>query len=77
VVALPVPVLVRPTEHELSRFGPVTVTRGSVFPLRSIVGSALLLNLGLLAALLWVWARARRAESSLAEQRASEAQGAR
>ncbi len=74
VVALPVPAAVRPAERELSRFGPVTVTRGSVFPLRGIVGSALLLNFGLLGALLWVWARARRAESSLAEQRASEAQ---
>ncbi len=77
VVALPVPALGRLAERELSRFGPVTVTRGSVFPLRSIVGSALLLNLGLLGALIWVWARARRAESSLAEQRAAEAQGAR
>ncbi|MEO8900594.1 MAG: hypothetical protein ABI488_03075 [Polyangiaceae bacterium] len=77
VVALPVPALGRPPERELSRFGPVTVTRSSVFPLRGIVGSALLLNLALLGALFWVWARARRAESSLAEQRASEAQGAR
>lgn len=77
VVALPVPVASRPVERELSRFGPVTVTRASVFPLRGIVGSALLLNLALLAALLWVWARARRAESSLAEQRAGQAPGAR
>ncbi|MEP7050646.1 MAG: hypothetical protein ABJB12_09850 [Pseudomonadota bacterium] len=77
VVALPVPVAARPVERELSRFGPVTVTRASVFPLRGIVGSALLLNLALLGALFWVWARARRAESSLAEQRASEAQAAR
>ena len=76
VVALPVPQAGRPVERELARFGPVTVTRGSVFPLRTIVGGALVLNLGLLAALLLVWARARRAESSLADQRA-EAQGAR
>ena len=75
VVALPVPEAGRPNERELSRFGPVTVTRGSVFPLRSIVGSALLLNLCLLAALIWGWARARRAETSLAEQR-TEAEGA-
>jgi len=34
VVALPVPALARPAERELSRFGRVTVTRGSVFPLR-------------------------------------------
>jgi len=77
VVASPVPQPSRPAERELSRFGPVTVTRGSVFPLRSIVGGALVLNLGLLAALLLVWARARRAESNLAEQRAEGAQGAR
>ena len=77
VVASPVPQPGRLAERELSRFGPVTVTRGSVFPLRGIVGGALLLNLGLLGALLLVWARARRAESSLAEQRAEGAQGAR
>ena len=76
VVASPVPQPGRLPERELSRFGPVTVTRGSVFPLRTIVGGALLLNLGLLGALLFVWARARRAESSLAE-RAEGAQGAR
>ena len=77
VVASPVPQATRPPERELSRFGPVTVTRASVFPLRSIVGGALLVNLGLLAALLLFWSRARRAESSLAEQRAEGAQGAR
>jgi len=77
VVASPVPMPTRLPERELSRFGPVTVTRASVFPLRSIVGGALVLNLGLLAALLLVWTRARRAESSLAEQRAEGTQGAR
>jgi type III secretion system YscJ/HrcJ family lipoprotein len=77
VVALPVPDVARPVERELSRFGPVTVTRSSVFSLRTIFGGALLLNLGLLGALILVWARARRAESGLADQRAAEAQGAR
>jgi type III secretion protein J len=77
VVATPVPLPSRPPERELSRFGPVTVTRGSVFPLRTIVGAALILNLGLLGALLLVWARARRAESTLAERRSDEPQGAR
>ncbi|MES1172726.1 MAG: hypothetical protein ABUL62_00255 [Myxococcales bacterium] len=77
VVASPVPQTGRLPERELSRFGPVTVTRSSVFPLRSIVGCAVLLNLGLLGALLFFWGRARRAESSLAEQRAEGAQGAR
>jgi type III secretory pathway lipoprotein EscJ len=74
VVALPVPAPARPPERELCQFGPVTVTRNSVFRLRTIVGSAVLLNLGLLCALLLVWARARRAESSLAE-RAIDPQG--
>jgi type III secretion system YscJ/HrcJ family lipoprotein len=77
VVALPVPEAIRPVERELSRFGPVTVTRSSVFSLRTIFGGALLLNLGLLGALILVWGRARRAELGLADQRAAEAQGAR
>jgi len=77
VVAAPVPLPPRLPERELSRFGPVTVTRASVFPLRAIVGGALCLNLGLLAALFVIWTRARRAESNLAEQRADGAQGAR
>ena len=77
VVASPVPQASRLPERELARFGPVTVTRASVFPLRSIVGGAVILNLGLLGALLFFWGRARRAESSLAEQRAEGAEGAR
>jgi len=76
VVASPVPVPPRLAERELARFGPVTVTRASVFPLRSIVGGALCLNLGLLAALFVVWTRARKAES-LSDERAEGTQGAR
>jgi type III secretion system YscJ/HrcJ family lipoprotein len=77
VVTVPVPAMGRPAERDLARFGPVTVTRSSVFPLRTIVGAGLLLNLSLLIALILVWARARRAESGLSEQRAAETQGAR
>jgi type III secretion protein J len=77
VVASTVPVPPRLAERELARFGPVTVTRASVFPLRTIVGGALVLNLGLLATLFLVWSRARKAESSLAEQRAEGTQAAR
>jgi type III secretory pathway lipoprotein EscJ len=77
VVASPVPSPTRAAGRELSRFGPVTVTRASVFPLRTIVGGALLLNLGLLGALFLVWPRARRAESNLVEQRAEGTEGAR
>ncbi len=76
VVTLPVPDPPRPQERELARFGPVTVTRSSMLPLRTIIGGAVLLNLAFLAALLWGWSRARRAETGLADQRA-EAQGAR
>lgn len=76
VVALPVATPTRPAERELARFGPVTVTRSSVFPLRTLVGGAVLLNLALLGALVWLWSRTRRAENGLAEARA-EAQGAR
>jgi len=77
VIASPVPMPPRLPERELSRFGPVTVTRASVFPLRTIVGGALFLNLGLLAALFIIWSRARKAESTLAEQRAEGTQAAR
>ncbi|MEI9939984.1 MAG: hypothetical protein WDO69_22410 [Pseudomonadota bacterium] len=77
VVASPVPLPPRLAERELSRFGPVTVTRASVFPLRTIVGGALILNLGLLGALILLWTRARRAESNLADRRAEGTQGAR
>jgi type III secretion protein J len=77
VVASPVPAPRRLAERELSRFGPVTVTRASVLPLRAIFGAVLLLNLGLLAALFLVWTRSRRAEANLAEQRAEGTQGAR
>ncbi len=77
VVASPVPIPPRVAERELARFGPITVTRASVFPLRSIVGGALCLNLGLLVALFVVWARARKAESNQSEQRAEGAKCAR
>jgi type III secretion protein J len=75
VVATPVPAPARVADRELSRFGPLTVTHASVFPLRAIVGGGVLLNLGLLTLLFLVWTRARKAESSLAEQRAEGAQG--
>src|SRR6188768_52546 len=77
VVAAPVPQPPRVAERELSRFGPLTVTRASVFPLRTIVGGGVLLNLGLLSLLFLIWTRARKAESSLAELRAEGTQGRR
>ncbi|HEY2407983.1 MAG TPA: hypothetical protein VGI10_18370 [Polyangiaceae bacterium] len=69
VVATPVPALARPAEKELSRFGPVTVTRSSVSPLRWTVGGAVLLNLLLLGALLAIWTRLRKVEIELTQAR--------
>lgn len=69
VVLAPVTVAVRPGERELSRFGPITVTRGSVSPLRWTVVAAVLLNLTLLGALLALWNRLRKVETQLGEAR--------
>jgi hypothetical protein len=70
VVATPVPPAARPAERELARFGPVTVTRASLAPLRLIVGAAVLVNALLVGALLVLWSRTRRRELELAEVRA-------
>jgi type III secretion protein J len=70
VVATPVPPSGRPPERELARFGPVTVTRGSLLPLRVIVGAVVFLNALLVAALFALWSRTRKKELELAEVRA-------
>jgi type III secretion protein J len=70
VVATPVPPSARPAERELARFGPVTVTRASLAPLRLIVGAAVIVNALLVGALLALWSRTRRRELELAEVRA-------
>jgi type III secretion protein J len=57
----------RPPERELSRFGPITVTRSSMLPLRLMVGGAVLLNVLLLGLLVFVWGRARRTSLALTE----------
>jgi type III secretion system YscJ/HrcJ family lipoprotein len=78
VVMLPAPALRQLPEHELARFGPLTVTRASVLALRAIVGGALCLNLLLLAGLVALWARLKRADTALSEAKGAEqsAQGA-
>ncbi len=53
--------------HTLSRFGPITVTRASMLPLRLIIGGAVLLNVLLLGLLVFVWGRGRRTALALAE----------
>jgi type III secretion protein J len=57
----------RASEAELARFGPITVTRGSQGAVRAIVVAAVVLNLVLVAGVLFLWARLRRAELALVE----------
>jgi type III secretion protein J len=72
VVMLPAPARARPSERQLARVGPLTVTRSSLLGLRALIGVAVLVNAVLLACVLGLWARLRRAESTLAESRPEE-----
>ncbi len=65
VVMTSVPEPPRTPERDLSRFGPITVTRGSLMPLRVLVAVAVLLNVVLVGLLGLLWARMRRAQSGL------------
>jgi type III secretion protein J len=56
----------RAAARELSRLGPLTVTRSSMSPLRGMIVVAVLSNVVLLGCLLLLWARVRRTESALA-----------
>lgn len=67
VVDAPAPLVKKSVDRELARFGPVTVTRASMTPLRLIVGSAALLNLALIAVIVVLWSKVRRARGRLAE----------
>jgi type III secretory pathway lipoprotein EscJ len=73
VVSSSVPAPGRPPERELSRFGPITVTRASMPPLRIVVGAAALLNIVLLAVVGLLWSRTKKQQLLLAD-RASETQ---
>ncbi len=70
-------VVPRPSERELSRFGPITVTRGSVSWLRLGAVAAVAFNLLLVGALGWLWSRLRRTELQLIEARAPEGDASR
>jgi hypothetical protein len=73
IVATPVAASARSIDHELTRFGPVTIARTSLGALRLIVAGAILLNLVLLGAIALLWSRIRKAETALADaQVASE-----
>jgi type III secretion protein J len=69
VVSKPSIAAERSPTRDLVRFGPLTVTRASLWPLRAIVGAAALLNIVLIAVVGFAWRRARRAELALEDQR--------
>jgi len=67
VVMTPAPPRARLAERELARFGPLTVTRGSMTPLRVVLGVAVLANAVLLGCLVALWSRTRKLEEKLAD----------
>jgi hypothetical protein len=54
-------------ERELARFGPLSVTRASLGPLRIVLGVAALVNAILLGVLVALWSKMRKLEAALAE----------
>jgi len=60
----------RPADKELRRVGPITVTRGSLSPLRFVAAGAVALNLALLVAVLLLWTKVRRSEDARGQARA-------
>jgi type III secretory pathway lipoprotein EscJ len=66
-----------PGERDLARFGPITVTRSSMTPLRLLIGAAALLNVVLIGLLVALWARIRRTQNELSETRLSAEAAAR
>jgi len=65
VVMLPAPSRPRPPDRQLARLGPLTVTHASLFALRGIIAVAAVLNAALLACVVGLWLRLRRAEHEL------------
>ena len=78
VVTAPVPPAPRMNEHELARFGPLTLTRQSMPRLRWIAGGGLLFLIGLMGVVLYGYSRLRRGRNELADAHAAaEARDAR
>jgi type III secretion protein J len=73
VVATPTPATSRDSAHELTRVGPLTLARGSMPPLRWFIGGIAVVNIGLIALLLVLWSRVRKAELALEQARVPEA----
>jgi type III secretion protein J len=67
VVLTPAPPRARLAERELARFGPLTLTRASMTPLRVVLGVVVLVNALLLGVLVALWTRTRRLEEKLAD----------
>ncbi len=74
VVMLPAPPRPRQPEHQLAQLGPLTVTHASLFALRGIIAVAAVLNAALLACVVGLWLRLRRAEHELRAARGDERQ---
>jgi type III secretion protein J len=75
VVATTSPAPPRGHERNLTRFGPVTVTRSSILALRLVVAGALLLNLILIGCVLLLWSRVKKTQLALADSRSSRSEG--
>jgi type III secretion system YscJ/HrcJ family lipoprotein len=71
VVMTSLPAPPKPADRELARFGPITVTRSSMLPLRALVVGTALVNLVLIGLLFALWTRMRRAQGALAEARSA------
>ncbi len=69
VIATPVPGPRTLPDRALARFGPITVTRASLTPLRIAVGAIVVFDITLIVAVLLAWLRVRRAELALEEAR--------
>jgi type III secretion protein J len=72
VVMLPAAPRPRPPDRQLARLGPLTVTHASLFALRGIIGVAAVLNAALLACVVGLWLRLRRAEHELRSVRGED-----
>jgi type III secretion protein J len=73
VVVASVPAPPRPPERELARFGPLTVSRTSMLPLRLMVGGVLAVFALLFGVLVALWSKSKKSEAALVEARPSEA----
>jgi type III secretion protein J len=72
VVATPIPPAAVGKERELARFGPLTLTRSSMLPLRVFVGVLFALYVVLFGLVLLFWSRMKKSQQRLAEARAVE-----